>query len=280
MAEAIDDRKKLLEDPSISNAQKAALWPIDVNQDPYAMPLDDVEPRASGIVRGRQAWAVFRTITARRSGALHARRASSVRIGRSRSSATSCMSTRITRSSRRNSQRRHQRSAADRWPKVNPDPTYDLPMFIMSDPPKHDHAARCGCTDVPAASDRGARIADPRTRWQDPRQPAAQRRVQLGATRVGGTDRPDAGDAVRHPSGRPSEADLLVRRDVEPRQSGVLRHGGGRLQSAVGVRRVFHGAVRNSARTSRRSRISYRCSRTASRRRTCRRTNSSATSCC
>ena len=59
MAEAIDDRKKLLEDPSISNAQKAALWPIDVNQDPYAMPLDALNPAHPDLFEADKKWPYF-----------------------------------------------------------------------------------------------------------------------------------------------------------------------------------------------------------------------------
>ena len=59
MAEAIDDRKKLLEDPTASNAAKLALWPIDVHQDPYSIPLDSINVGHPDLFEADTMWPYF-----------------------------------------------------------------------------------------------------------------------------------------------------------------------------------------------------------------------------
>ncbi len=247
MAEAIDDRKKLLEDPSISNAQKAALVADRRQSGSVRDAARCVESRASGIVRGRQACGRISNGYGARIRCITRARASSVRIGRSRSSATSCMSTRTTRSSR---------------PKIlqggitlggrplaegeTPDPTYDLPMFIMSDPPKHD-------------LQRG--VVAPVFL---PRQIAALESLirERAGTILDNLPRNEEFNWVRHVSVELTGQMLATLFDIplEDRQKLIywsdatsnlgnpeyFDYGGGRLQGAVGMRRVFHGAVRTT----------------------------------
>ncbi len=85
---------------------------------------------------------------------------------------------------------------------ADPDPQFDLPMFIQEDPPKHEAQRKVVAHDVHAAQPDGSRTDHSRTRRDDSRQPAAQRRLQLGAPRLGGLTRQMLADAVRHSAGR------------------------------------------------------------------------------
>ncbi len=73
-------------------------------------------------------------------------------------------------------------------------------------------AAQDRVADVHADASGRTRRADPRTRLQDARQPAAQRDLRLGRPGVDRTDHADAGDPVRLSLGGAPQADALVRR--------------------------------------------------------------------
>ena len=138
MAEAIDDRKKLLEDPSISNAQKAALWTIDVDQDPYALPLDELDPAHPSLFEADKHWPYFERL--RREDPVHYTRESQFGPYWSVTKFSDIMyvDTHHQIFSSDNSQGGITLGGRPLAEGETPDPTYDLPMFIMSDPPKHD----------------------------------------------------------------------------------------------------------------------------------------------
>ena len=280
MAEATDDRKKLLEDPSISNAQKAALWKIDVNQNPYAMPLDALDPGHPELFEADKFWPYFERL--RREDPVHYTRESQFGPYWSITKFSDIMyvDTHHQIFSSENSQGGITLGGRPLAEGEVPDPTYDLPMFIMSDPPKHD-------------LQRG--VVAPVFL---PRQIAALESLirERASTILDNLPRNEDFNWVRHVSVELTGQMLATLFDIplEDRQKLIYWSdatsnlgnpeyfdiGGGGLQGAVGMRRVLHGDCSNSARTNRRSRTSSRCWRTARRRRTCRRTNSSATFCC
>jgi cytochrome P450 len=138
VAEATDDRKKLLEDPSISNAQKAALWKIDVNQNPYAMPLEALDPGHPELFEADKFWPYFERL--RREDPVHYTRESQFGPYWSITKFSDIMyvDTHHQIFSSENSQGGITLGGRPLAEGEVPDPTYDLPMFIMSDPPKHD----------------------------------------------------------------------------------------------------------------------------------------------
>lgn len=140
MAEAIGEGKKLREDPTVSNAAKLALWPIDVNQDVNAVPLDRLNPGHPDLFEADKMWAYFERL--RREDPVHYTADSQFGPYWSVTKFDDIMHV----------DTHHQVFSSDSlhggialtlggWPPTKveqPDPAYVLPMFIMSDPPKHD----------------------------------------------------------------------------------------------------------------------------------------------
>ena len=138
MAEAFDDRQKMLEDPKISNAEKLALWPIDVDQDPYALPLDQLNPAHPDLFQADKQWAYFERL--RREDPVHHTAESQFGPYWSVTKFEDIMYVDTHHQLFSSENSRGGISLGGRALKEGeqPDPTYDLPMFIMSDPPKHD----------------------------------------------------------------------------------------------------------------------------------------------
>jgi len=138
MAEATHDHRKILEDPSVSNAAKLALWPIDVHQDPNKLPLDQLNPAHPDLFEADTMWPWFERL--RREDPVHYTAESQFGPYWSVTKFDDIFYV----------DTHHQIFSSDSLQGgINlggrplkegekPDPTYDLPMFIMSDPPKHD----------------------------------------------------------------------------------------------------------------------------------------------
>ena len=138
MAEAADHRKKLLEDPSVSNAEKLALWPIDVHQDPYALPLEQLNPGHPDLFEADTQWAYFERL--RREDPVHYTAESQFGPYWSVTKFADVMYVDthhhiFSSDSAQGGITLGGRALAEG---EQPDPTYDLPMFIMTDPPKHE----------------------------------------------------------------------------------------------------------------------------------------------
>ena len=138
MAEAVNDRQKMLEDPTISNAEKLALWPIDVNQDANALPLDEFNPAHPDLFEADKHWAYFERL--RREDPVHYTAVSQFGPYWSVTKFEDIMyvDTHHQLFSSENSRGGISLGGRPLKEGEQPDPTYDLPMFIMSDPPKHD----------------------------------------------------------------------------------------------------------------------------------------------
>jgi cytochrome P450 len=138
VAEAIDDRKKLLEDPTASNAAKLALWPIDVNQDPNALPLESLNPAHPDLFEADTHWAYFERL--RREDPVHFTADSQFGPYWSVTKFDDIMyvDTHHETFSSENIQGGITLGGRPLKEGEQLDPTYSLPMFIMSDPPKHD----------------------------------------------------------------------------------------------------------------------------------------------
>jgi cytochrome P450 len=140
MAEANNDRRRMREDPTVSNAQKLALWPIDVNQDASAVPLDELNPGHPDLFEADKMWPYFERL--RREDPVHYTADSQFGPYWSVTKFDDIMYV----------DSHHQLFSSDSryggialtlggWPPTEaeqPDPAYAMPMFIMSDPPKHD----------------------------------------------------------------------------------------------------------------------------------------------
>ena len=138
MAEVVNDMKKILEDPTISNAEKLALWPIDVNQNAYALPLDELNPAHPDLFEADTMWPYFERL--RKEDPVHYTAKSQFGPYWSVTKFEDIMYV----------DTHHQLFSSDSLQGgislggrplaegEQPDPTYDLPMFIMTDPPKHD----------------------------------------------------------------------------------------------------------------------------------------------
>jgi cytochrome P450 len=138
MAEAIVDKKKILEDPTVSNAEKLAMWPIDVHQDAYAVPLDKLNPAHPDLFEADTMWPYFERL--RKEDPVHYTADSQFGPYWSVTKFDDIMYV----------DTHHQIFSSDSLQGgislggrplaegEKPDPTYDLPMFIMTDPPKHD----------------------------------------------------------------------------------------------------------------------------------------------
>ena len=138
MAEATDDRQKMLEDPSISNAAKMALWPIDVHQDPYELPLDSLNPAHPDLFEADTMWGYFERL--RKEDPVHFTAASQFGPYWSVTKFNDIMYVDTHHEIFSSEERQGGISLGGRplRPDEEPDPMYSLPMFIMSDPPKHD----------------------------------------------------------------------------------------------------------------------------------------------
>ncbi len=137
MSEAVD-RKKLLEDPSVSNAEKMALWPIDVHQDPNSMPLDALNPAHPALFEAGTFWPYFERL--RREDPVHYTAESQFGPYWSVTKFDDIMQVDTNHKvfSSDSVQGGITLGGRPRQEGEQVDPTYDLPMFIMTDPPKHD----------------------------------------------------------------------------------------------------------------------------------------------
>jgi cytochrome P450 len=138
MAEATADRYKILEDPSISNAEKLKLWPIDVHQDPYKIPLDSINPGHPDLFEADTMWGYFERL--RKEDPVHYTAESQFGPYWSITKFHDCMYVDTHHQIFSSDSLQGGISLGGRPLKAGeqPDPTYDLPMFIMTDPPKHD----------------------------------------------------------------------------------------------------------------------------------------------
>jgi cytochrome P450 len=138
MTDTIDERRKILEDPSVSNAQKRALWAIDVDRDPYAIPLEQLDPSHPDLFGADKHWAYFERL--RREDPVHYTAESQFGPFWSVTKFADCMyvDTHHQIFSSDNVQGGITLGGRPLKEGEQPDPTYELPMFIMTDPPKHD----------------------------------------------------------------------------------------------------------------------------------------------
>jgi len=138
MAEATIDKSKILEDPAISNAEKMALWPIDVRQDPYKVPLDQLNPAHPDLFEADAMWPYFERL--RREDPMHLTKESQFGPYWSVTKFDDIMyvDTHHELFSSDSLQGGISLGGRPLREGETPDPTYDLPMFIMTDPPKHD----------------------------------------------------------------------------------------------------------------------------------------------
>ena len=126
------------EDPSASNAEKFARWKVDVNQDPWKIPLDTFDVAHPALFEADKMWGYFERM--RKEAPIHYTRESAVGPYWSLTKFDDCMyvDTHHEIFSSDSLQGGISLGGRPLRDDEKPDPTYDLPMFIMTDPPKHD----------------------------------------------------------------------------------------------------------------------------------------------
>jgi len=136
MAQQTDDA--LLEDVRASNAEKFARWKIDVNQDPWKIPLDKYDVAHPELFETDKMWDYFARL--RKEDPVHYTADSAIGPYWSLTKFDDCMyvDTHHQIFSSDNLQGGISLGGRPLREDERPDPTYDLPMFIMTDPPKHD----------------------------------------------------------------------------------------------------------------------------------------------
>ncbi len=138
MSEAAEERRKILEDPSISNAEKMALWPIDVAQDANAVPLGEFDPAHPDLFEADAMWPYFERL--RREAPVHFTAESQFGPYWSVTKFDDIMYVDTHHELFSSDSDKGGISLGGRALKEGEvaDPTYSVPMFIMTDPPKHD----------------------------------------------------------------------------------------------------------------------------------------------
>jgi cytochrome P450 len=138
MSEATDLRRKMLEDPTISNAEKMKLWEIDPHRDPYKLPLAALDPGHPQLFEADTMWRYFERL--RKEDPVHFTAESQFGPYWSVTKFRDCMYVDTHHQIFSSDSLQGGISLGGRPLKEGeqPDPTYDLPMFIMTDPPKHD----------------------------------------------------------------------------------------------------------------------------------------------
>ena len=127
-----------IEDPSISNAEKFARWKIDLDQDPWKIPLDKFDVAHPELFESDKMWGYFERL--RKEDPVHYTAESAVGPYWSLTKFDDCMYVDTHHQLFSSDSLQGGISLGGRPLKEGeqPDPTYDLPMFIMTDPPKHD----------------------------------------------------------------------------------------------------------------------------------------------
>ena len=137
MAEA-RPTEELLQDPGASNAEKFARWPIDVTQDPNAIPLDSFDPGHPALFEADVMWQYFARL--RKEDPVHFTADSQLGPYWSVTKFDDIMHIDSNHQIFSSDNAQGGISLGGRPLKEGEqlDPTYSLPMFIMTDPPKHD----------------------------------------------------------------------------------------------------------------------------------------------
>lgn len=123
-------------DPRVSNVERAAEWQIDPYQDPYSIPLEDLNPAHDDLFAANMALPYFERLRAEAPVhyCAHSQYGPYWSITKYDDIFYVDTTHEIFSSDIRNGGiRLGQRPSPE-----EPDPTFHLPMFIMEDPPKHD----------------------------------------------------------------------------------------------------------------------------------------------
>ena len=127
-----------LNDPRVSNAEKFARWPIDVKQDPYAISLDKFDPGHPDLFEADVMWPYFERL--RKEDPVHYTADSQLGPYWSVTKFEDIMHVDSNHQIFSSDNEKGGISLGGRALQEGEviDPTYSLPMFIMTDPPKHD----------------------------------------------------------------------------------------------------------------------------------------------
>ena len=120
-------------DPTMTNAAYAAMWPIDVKQDPYSVPLEAIDVGHPALFEADAMWPYFERL--RNEAPVHYCAKSQFGPYWSLTKFADIMHT----------DSNHQVFSSDSkiggislGGGADPDPQFELPMFIQEDPPKHE----------------------------------------------------------------------------------------------------------------------------------------------
>ena len=138
MAEADTETKQRLNDPTVANAEKLARWAIDPHRDVNSIPLAELDPGHPDLFEADTFWPYFERL--RREDPVHYVENSMFGPYWSLSKFEDCMYVDTHHELFSSDNMRGGISLGGRPLKEGEqvDPTYSLPMFIMTDPPKHD----------------------------------------------------------------------------------------------------------------------------------------------
>ena len=138
MAEAPNDTRDWLRDPTVSSAEKLARWKIDPFRDANALPLEALDPGHPDLFENDTMWPYFERL--RREDPVHYTAESQFGPYWSLSKFEDCMYVDTHHEIFSSDNMRGGISLGGRPVQEGEqvDPTYSLPMFIMTDPPKHD----------------------------------------------------------------------------------------------------------------------------------------------
>jgi cytochrome P450 len=121
-------------DPKMSNAEFVKMWPVDVHQDPYSIPLDSINVGHPDLFEADTMWPYFERL--RNEAPVHYCAKSQFGPYWSLTKFEDIMY----------ADTHHQIFSSDSriggislGGGADPDPQFDLPMFIQEDPPKHDN---------------------------------------------------------------------------------------------------------------------------------------------
>jgi len=133
-----EQRMDPFEDVTMSNAEKFARWKIDVNQDPWKIPLDKFDVAHPDLFEADKMWDYFARM--RKEAPVHYTKDSAVGPYWSLTKFDDCMYVDTHHQIFSSDNLQGGISLGGRPIRENEqvDPQYDLPMFIMTDPPKHD----------------------------------------------------------------------------------------------------------------------------------------------
>ncbi len=132
------DKEALLRDPTAPNEAKLAAWAIDPHVDPCSIPLDELDPAHPSLFEADTLWGYFERL--RREDPVHftARSQFGPYWSITRYEDILYVDGRHDLFSSDNVRGGISLGGRALQDGEEPDPTYSLPMFIMSDPPKHD----------------------------------------------------------------------------------------------------------------------------------------------